>query len=197
MKVIVIGATGVIGKEVADAISGQHEVVRVSRNSGDFQADITDKASLEKLFSAAAPFDAVVCCAGGGAFGPLTGLTDQDFDFSLSSKLMGQVNVVRTAMPFIRDGGSITLTSGVLSTQPMPGSAAISLVNCGLEGFARAAALELRDRGVRVNVVSPPWVSETLQMMGQDPSGGMPASEVARAYARLVEDASNGQVISP
>ncbi len=52
-------------------------------------------------------------------------------------------------------GGSVTLTSGMLSREPMPGSAAISLVNAGIEGFVRAAALEMPD-GVRVNAVSPP-----------------------------------------
>jgi len=56
----------------------------------------------------------------------------------------------------ILPGGSITLSSGILAQQPIPGSAAISLVNAGLEGFARAAALELQSAKVRVNVVSPP-----------------------------------------
>src|SRR3954470_11900000 len=97
-------------------------------------------------------------------------------------------------MAQIRDGGSFTLTSGVLSQEPMRGSSAISLVNAGLEGFVRAAALEA-PRGVRVNVVSPPWVSETLKAMGMDPSGGMPAAEVARAYVEAVTGSRNGEVI--
>jgi NAD(P)-dependent dehydrogenase (short-subunit alcohol dehydrogenase family) len=58
-------------------------------------------------------------------------------------------------------GGSVTVTSGVLARQPMPGGAAISMVNAGLEGFVRGAAAEA-PRGVRVNAVSPPWVTETL-----------------------------------
>ena len=76
----------------------------------------------------------------------------------------------------------------------MPGSAAISVVNAGVEGFARAAALEL-PRAVRINVVSPPWVSETLRAMGQDPSGGIPAERVARAYVEAVEGRRHGEVI--
>ena len=107
---------------------------------------------------------------------------------------MGQVNVVRAGMATIRDGGSFTLTSGVLSTEPMRGSAAISLVNAGLEGFARAAALEM-PRGVRINVVSPPWVSETLEAMGRDADAGMPAAQVARAYVESVEGSENGEVL--
>jgi NAD(P)-dependent dehydrogenase (short-subunit alcohol dehydrogenase family) len=84
--------------------------------------------------------------------------------------------------------------SGILSTNPMPGSAAISMVNSGVEGFARAAALEAPE-GVRVNVVSPPWVSETLEEMGQDPSDGLPAATVAEAFVDSVEGDMTGEVI--
>lgn len=76
----------------------------------------------------------------------------------------------------------------------MPGSAAISLVNSALEGFALAAALE-RPRGIRVNVVSPPWVTETLKALDMDPSLGMPAAEVAKAYVHSVEGKTNGEII--
>jgi hypothetical protein len=81
--------------------------------------------------------------------------------------------IVRLGLPHIADRGSFTLTSGILSQHPTPGSASISLVNAGVESFARAAALEL-PRGIRINVVSPPWVRETLQAMGRDPHGGPP-----------------------
>ena len=88
----------------------------------------------------------------------------------------------------------MTLTSGVLAREPMPGSVAVSLVNSALEGFAGAAALE-RPRNIRVNVVSPPWVSETLTAMGMDPAGGMPANQVAKAYVQSVEGQDSGKVI--
>jgi NAD(P)-dependent dehydrogenase (short-subunit alcohol dehydrogenase family) len=97
-------------------------------------------------------------------------------------------------MNFINDNGSFTLTSGVLASEPVPGSTAISLVNAGVEGFGRAAALEM-PRGVRVNVVSPPWVSETLEAMGSDGSAGMPAAAVAKAYLASVEGHETGKVI--
>ena len=107
---------------------------------------------------------------------------------------MSQVNLVRVGLRYINEGGSFTLTSGVLAREPMPGSAAISLVNSGLEGFALAAALE-KPRGVRVNVVSPPWVTETLKALGMDPSHGIPAAEVAKAYVHSVEGKTNGEII--
>lgn len=194
MKVVVIGATGTIGRAVADALAARHEVVRVARSGGDQNADIEDAASVEALFGAEAPFDAVVCCAGSASFKPLEQLDEEDFHVGLNSKLMGQVNVVRLGLRHVRDGGSFTLTSGVLAFEPMPGGAAISPVNAAVESFAKAAALEL-PRGIRVNVVSPPWVSETLQAMGQDPGHGMPADQVARAYVEAVEGAQNGTTL--
>lgn len=68
---------------------------------------------------------------------------------------MGQANLVRSGRQFIAAGGSFTLMSGVLSQEPIKGSASISMINPGLEGFVRAAALEL-PRGIRMNVASPP-----------------------------------------
>jgi len=194
MRIIVIGATGTIGKAVAEALRGKHDVVQVGHESGDYQVDLADKGSIERLYEAVAPFDAVVSAAGLAKFGALDGLSDADFQFSLSNKLMGQVNLVRVGMAQIRDGGSFTLTSGVLSQEPTRGSSAISLVNGGLEAFARAAALEM-PRGLRINVISPPWVSETLEAMGRDGDAGMPAAQVARAYVESVEGSENGEVI--
>jgi len=129
-----------------------------------------------------------------GAF--LDELSDADFHFSIDNKLMGQVNLVRYGLGSVVDGGSITITSGILAQQPSRGSAAISLVNAGLEGFARAAALEA-PRGIRINVVSPPWVTETLQALGMPLQGGLPAATVAQAYVACVEGTATGQVISP
>ena len=194
MKVLVIGASGVIGSAVVALLKPKHEVVSVSR-SGDVRADIADKASLAKALDQIGKVDAIVCAAGGAVFKPLSALTDDDFDKCLRDKLMGQVNVVRLGAAHVAAGGSITITSGVLAQSPMPGSAAISLVNAGLEGFARAAALELQDAKVRVNVVSPPWVTETLIAYKMDPSHGLPAADVAKAYAQSVEGTASGEVI--
>jgi NAD(P)-dependent dehydrogenase (short-subunit alcohol dehydrogenase family) len=195
MRILVVGSSGTIGRAVADALEAEgHDVVSAERSGDDFRVDITSNESVRALFSQAGRFDAIVSCAGGAAFKAVTELSDEDFEMSLHYKLMGQINLARYGMDSVADGGSITLTSGVLASEPMPGSAAVSLVNAGLEGFGRAAALEM-PRGIRINVVSPPWVSETLQAMGMDPSGGMPAAEVARAYVDAVAGTHNGQVL--
>jgi NAD(P)-dependent dehydrogenase (short-subunit alcohol dehydrogenase family) len=194
MRIIIIGAAGTIGKAVVEALAERHEIVRVGRRSGDHQVDIASRESIERFFAEVGSFDALVSAAGDARFGPLDSLTDEDFSFSLSNKLMGQVNLVRAGLQHVRDNGSFTLTSGLLAKYPAKGSAAITLVNAGLEGFARVAALEA-PRGVRVNVVSPSWVSETLVAMGRDGSGGLPASTVARAYVESVESARTGEIL--
>ncbi|MDB4913948.1 MAG: short chain dehydrogenase [Gemmatimonadetes bacterium] len=195
MRILLIGATGTIGSAIASALS-QHDVIGASRSRAAETVDITDAASIHALLKRVRTVDAIICAAGGGAWKPLAELTDADFESSVHDKLMGQVNVARYGFASVADGGSITLTSGVLATQPMVNSAAISLVNSGVEGFGRAAALEA-PRGIRVNVVSPPWVSETLAVMGQDPSWGLTAEVVARAYVASVEGAETGKIISP
>jgi len=196
MKILIIGSEGTIGREIVKALSG-HEVIGASRKSGDVRVDITDPASIRDLYAKVGRVDAVISAAGSGAWKPLAELSDEDFTDSLNYKLMGQVNVIRYGFDSVNDGGSITTTSGILARSPMPSSSAISLVNAGLEGFTRAAAVEA-PRGIRVNVVSPPWVTETLIAMGaKDLSHALPAATVAKAYVRSVTGKETGEVIEP
>ncbi len=196
MRILVVGASGTIGRAVVSALSAGNEVITASRNSKDAPVDMADPASIQALYRRVGKVDAVVSAAGQAKFAPLANLSDADFRFCLDKKLMGQVNLVRFGFASMNDGGSFTLTSGVLSRSPMPGSGAISLVNAGLEGFARAAALEA-PRGIRVNVVSPPWVKETLIALKMDPSIGLPADVVARAYVRSVTGKESGATLEP
>jgi len=195
MRIVVVGATGTIGSAVvAELTRRRHEVVGVSHSRGERRVDLASETSIASMYEGIGAFDALVSASGQARFAPLEKLSTEDFSFSLENKLMGQVNLVRLGTSHVRDGGSFTLTSGVLATEPTPGSAAVSLVNAAVEGFVRAAALELT-RGVRINVVSPPWVSETLLAMGRNPSVGMPAGNVALAFAEAIEGRATGQVI--
>lgn len=194
MKIILVGATGTIGKAVAAALGNRHTVLAASRQTSAIPVDIADPESIRAMYRSVGTVDAVVCAAGQARFAPLARLADEDFRFCLDNKLMGQVNLVRLGLDHVSDGGSFTLTSGVLARRPMPGSAAISLVNSALEGFVRAAALEA-PRGIRVNAVSPPWVQETLRALGMDPGQGVSAATVARCYVQSVEGRETGQVL--
>jgi NAD(P)-dependent dehydrogenase (short-subunit alcohol dehydrogenase family) len=194
MKVLATGSTGIIGKAVVRVLSVKHDVIEVGHSSGDLRVDISSKSSINKLYSDIGSVDAVVSAAGQAKFGALAELSDEDFMFCMAHKLMGQVNLVREGVSFLNDNGSFTLTSGVLSREPMKGSAAISMVNAGLQGFVRSAALEM-PRGIRVNVVSPIWVKETMEAMGMDSTGGMSADKTALAYVQSVESKRNGEVL--
>ncbi len=194
MRIVIIGSTGTIGRAVVDALSGNHDIVRVGNRGGDFQVDISSPESIKTLYDTVGNFDALVSAAGMAKFGALAELTDEDYSLGLNHKLMGQINLVRLGMEYINDNGSFTLTSGLLAREPMPGSAAISTVNAGLNGFTRAAALEM-PRGVRINVVSPIWVKETMEKLGMDTAGGMSAEDTARAYVESVESSRNGEVL--
>jgi NAD(P)-dependent dehydrogenase (short-subunit alcohol dehydrogenase family) len=194
MKILIVGATGTIGAAVTQALETRHEVLRASRARSALAVDLADGDSIKRLYSKIGQVDAVVSAAGQAAFGPLLTLSDTEFALGLTNKLMGQVNLVRFGVEVLADGGSFTLTSGILSRQPMPGGAAISLVNAGLEGFVRAAAIEL-PRTIRINAVAPGWVRETLVAMKMDPSSGVPSAQVADAYVRCVEGRMTGQIL--
>ena len=130
MKIILIGANGTIGEQVQKALAGAgHEIVKVGRKSGDSQVEIENRESVRKLYQAVGSFDAVAIAAGEIVFAPLSELTAEKWQFSLGSKLMGQINLVQEAIPFIKEKGSFTLISGVLNDEPIFAGAAASAVS--------------------------------------------------------------------
>ncbi|MBD0669936.1 short chain dehydrogenase [Streptomyces sp. CBMA156] len=194
MKALVIGATGTLGRAVADALETTHQVVRASRG-GPVTVDLEDPASLDALFAGLPDLDAVVCCAASGPLVDLASVTDEEILAGLQGKLLGQVALARRALHHLRDGGSITLTGGTF-TAPLPGGTLGALINSALEGFVRNAAAEL-PRGLRINLVSPGWITETLQRLGMDPAGGTPVTEVARTYLSAVQGPAQGLTLRP
>jgi NAD(P)-dependent dehydrogenase (short-subunit alcohol dehydrogenase family) len=191
-KILVIGAAGLIGADVVKAL-GESECIRASRNSGE-RVDISDPRSIAALFERVGELDGIICTGGAARFKPWDQLTDEDWEFSLANKLLGQVNVVRYGAKSVQPGGAITLTTGLASQYPAPGSAIITTVNSAVEAFVRAVAVE-PSISVRVNAVSPGWVSETLQAMGRNPSDGVPAAEVARITVRQFRKGATGSVV--
>src|SRR5580704_5710064 len=191
-KILVIGAAGLIGKDVVKTL-GESECIRASRSS-DERVDISDPKSIAALFARIGMVDGIICTGGAARFKPWSELTDEDWTFSLANKLLGQVNVVRYGLKSVRPGGAITLTTGLASQYPSPGSAIVTTVNAAVEAFVRAAAAA-PSISVRVNAVSPGWVSETLQAMGRDPAGGIPAVEVAKITVRHFREGATGSVV--
>jgi len=195
MKIILVGATGTIGQAVASALGQRHEVVQVGHHRGDYHVDIADLSSIKALFAAVGPFDALVSTTGKVHFAPLENLEAEHFALGLHNKLMGQVNLVQHGLAFIRDGGSFTLTSGLLNDEPIRQGVSAALVNGALEGFVRAAAIEL-PRALRINLVSPTVIEESLPVYAPFFRGikAVPAAEAASGYVRSVEGAHTGRV---
>ena len=194
MKILLIGASGTVGSAVADELAPRHEIVRAGRNSGEERVDISDSASIRKLFERIGRFDALVCAAGNVNFVPLADMKEADFSLGLQDKLMGQVNLLLIGREFANDGASFTFTTGVLSHDPIRSGASASLVNGAVDAFVRAAAIEM-PRGMRVNSVSPNVLVEAMGSYAPYFRGfkPVPAAEVALAYAKSVEGLQTGQ----
>jgi NAD(P)-dependent dehydrogenase (short-subunit alcohol dehydrogenase family) len=195
MKAIVIGS-GTIGSAVKRALADNgHEVVSVGRKSGDYQADIGDPGSLRDLFSRIGSFDAIANAAGDVSFGAFDQTTDEQWASSIKSKGMGQINLVRSALPFIADNGSFTLISGVLTEEHIYGGAIGTTVNHMIEGFVKGAAGEL-PRGLRINCISPTVLTESVAYHAYFPGFiPVPAWEVGQAYLRAISTPINGRII--
>ncbi|AZC29317.1 Short-chain dehydrogenase [Pseudomonas chlororaphis subsp. piscium] len=194
MKILLIGANGTIGSAVDKELSQRHEVIRIGRTSGDFQVDISDSASIRALFEKTGKFDALICAAGNVTFAPLGEMSEQHFALGLQDKLMGQVNLLLIGREFANDGASFTLTSGILNRDPIRSGASAALVNSAIDGFVRAAAIDL-PRGLRVNSISPTVLVEAMDsyapyFRGYKP---VPGADVALAYAKSVEGLQTGQ----
>lgn len=195
MRILLVGAQGTIGRGIAAELGQRHDILEAGRNSGSVRLDLADGKSVHRALEPLAPLDAIVSAAGHVAWGPLLELTPDQWDFSVNNKLMGQVVLALVGAQYLRDGGSITLTTGVLADEPVVGGAAASLANGGIEAFVRAAAIEL-PRGLRINAVSPGVVAESMDdyapfFRGFEP---VPATRVALAYSRSVEGADTGKV---
>ena len=194
MKALVVGSNGTIGKAVVELLKEKGiEVIGVSR-SGNPALDITNNSNIETFYKNLGEVDAIICAAGDAAFSLLNKVTDADIQLSVNSKLLGQVNLVRKGLNNLRPGGVFVLTGGILAYSPMPQTSLISMVNTGLEGFAKAVALELTE-GRRIVVVHPPWVAETAAKIGMDPAPWPDAAKTAKTYLQALEGTQNGEPV--
>ncbi len=197
MKIIVVGASGTIGKAVVSELKSRHEIVQVGHTHGDVTMDLASPDSIHTMFQEVGKVDAVISAAGQVHFGPLETLTEKEFAVGIRSKLMGQINLVLIGRDFLNDGGSFTLTSGVLSQDPIVAGCAASMANAGIEGFVLGASIEM-PRGLRINAVCPEVLEESMERIGSFFRGHVPvpASKVALAYSKSVEGRLNGKVFT-
>ena len=194
MKILLVGASGTIGKAVAREFSSRHELITAGRSSGEVNIDITDPGSIQKGFEKVGTVDAVVCTAGKVHFAPFADMQASHYEVGLQDKLMGQVNLVLIGRDWVSDDGSFTLTTGVLDRDPIVQGTSASMVNGAVNAFVLAASIEL-SRGMRINAVSPGVIEEAMGAYGPYFRGfePVPAARAALAYSKSVEGAQTGQ----
>ena len=195
MKIIIVGATGTMGQHLTAALTKEHEVIRVASKDADIQADITSAESIENMFKQAGAFDALISTAGPTYVGPWKKMTGTEFRKGIEGKLMGQINLVLIGQHYINPKGSFTLITGAVTEEPQLNFANASAANGAIEGFVRAAAIEL-EHGIRINAVSPTVIEASPQYFPYFP-GELPTTmrELEYAFRKSVFGANTGQVI--
>lgn len=194
MKILLVGATGTIGKEIKRNLEQDHSIICAGRNGKDAQVDITSPESIKQMYAQVGMVDAIVNASGGANFASITDLTPVVNEKAIMSKLKGQINLVLLGLNNVNDGGSFTLTTGIMMDDPIPQGASAAMANGGVKAFVKAAAIEM-PRGIRINSVSPNAVQESWERLqnffeGFEP---VPASRVALAFRKSVCGGQTGQ----
>lgn len=197
MKIILVGASGTMGTHLTAAFEKDHTVIRADRKGKDIQVDITSPESIENMYRQAGAFDALICTAGPTWVGPWKQLNNNSFRTGIEGKMMGQINLVLIGQHYINPKGSFTLITGALTHDPQRNFANAAAANAAVEGFVRAAAIEL-DHGIRINAVSPTVIENSPQYFPYFP-GEIPTTmkELEYAFVKSVLGAGTGQVIQP
>ncbi|MEL7833274.1 short chain dehydrogenase [Fodinibius sp. Rm-B-1B1-1] len=197
MKILLIGGTGTIGSVIAERLQNDDDLITVGHSSGDLQTDITDPDAITSLFEEVANIDAVIVTTGSAPMKPLNELSNNDFLEGVKSKMMGQINVALTALDYLNEGGSITLTTGILSHDPIPQGTVLSTVNNAVNGFVIGSYGEFIQHGIRINAVSPALVEDSAEALGDYFPGHTPAKmeHVANGYIKSLKTCITGQII--
>ncbi|OYD07131.1 short chain dehydrogenase [Paludifilum halophilum] len=194
MKVLIIGASGTIGKAVTKELEPYHSIIGAGRNGSDVSVDITSVDSIKNMYAQIGNIDAVVSATGGAHFAPLPDLTPELNEVAIESKLKGQIHLVLLGLDYMNDNGSFTLTTGIMMDDPIPQGASAAMANGGVKSFVKSAAIEM-PRGIRINSVSPNVLQESLDQYGDFFPGfeAVPASRVATAFKKSIEGAQTGK----
>lgn len=197
MKIIIVGATGTMGKHLTNAFSKEHEVVTAATDGADIQVDITSTESIESMFKQVGPFDALISTAGPTYVGPWKKMTDREFRKGVEGKMMGQINLVLIGQHYINPKGSFSLITGALTHDPQLNFANASAANGAVEAFVRAAAIEL-ENGIRINAVSPTVIEDSPQYFPYFP-GDIPVTmrQLEFGFRKAVFGANTGHIIKP
>lgn len=196
MRILVVGASGTIGRPLCAELATRHEVLAASRSGGDVMVDITSAESIERMYRTAGRVDACVCVAASGALDRFSELTEAALYENMRGKFFGQISLVLIGQRYLADNGSFTLTSGIFADEAWPGVTGGAVISGGLHSFVLSAAIEL-PRGLRINAVSPTMVADSIKDFGHLFPGmkPVPMDRLIAAYVDCVEGRGTGGIV--
>lgn len=194
MKAIVIGATGTIGKGIVEELERKGYEVSYGTRKSIESIDIESDESVHNFFETMDRPDVIICAAGSASYTTLLDLDEEKIQFSLNSKFAGQLRVAKYGIKRLKENGAIILTGGFFAYSPRPATSILTAINRGLEGFVKAAALEMEE-GKRIMIAHPPFLSETAEKMGMPSEPWPNTNVVAKSYIKALENGKSGDII--
>jgi NAD(P)-dependent dehydrogenase (short-subunit alcohol dehydrogenase family) len=176
-----------------------------SRATG-VQGDVSNLADLDRLYAVVKEqkgrVDVLFANAGGGEFAPLGAITEEHFDKTFNNNVKGLLFTVQKALPLLPEGASIILNASITSSKGTPAFSVYSATKAAVRSFARSFTVDLKDRKIRVNAISPgPIDTPGLDGLGDDLKKGLAAAvpmgrlgspdEIAKAVVFLASDDSS------
>ena len=192
--------TGRRQKQLDDAVKA------IGRNVTGVQGDASSLADLDRLYETVKKekgrIDVLFASAGTGEFAPIGQVTEEQFDKTFGVNVRGTLFTVQKALPLLNAGASIILTGSVASIKGTPAFWVYGATKAAIRNFVRGWTVELKDRGVRANVLSPgptdtPLVARQspdaiARIVSTVPIGRMGTSEeIAKAALFLASDDSS------
>ncbi len=134
-------------------------VKAIGDNVTGVQGDVANLADLDRLYAVVKQqkgrIDVLFANAGGGEFAPLGAITEEHFDKTFSSNVKGMLFTVQKALPLLVDGASIILNASTASVKAAPAFSVYGATKAAVRSFARNWTLDLKERHIRVNALSP------------------------------------------
>lgn len=134
-------------------------VASLGSNARAVRADASSLTDLDALYETIRQekgrLDVLFVNAGGGSFAPIGQITEEQFDQTFNTNVKGVLFTVQKALPLIPDGGAIVLNASIVSVQGVPAFSVYSASKAAVRSFARGWTNDLKERKIRVNVVSP------------------------------------------